>query len=94
MGRVINNTDVICEIKSDGDVIPMRFRILNDEGIYEDYTIRGYRRALRKDAYTTQDGLTVCNKDKVFECRIISDGNYRTVRLYFNKDNLKWRIGI
>ena len=93
MNRVIDNADVICEMKPGGEIIPMRFRIVNDDGLYEDYTVRGYRRG-KRGAYTSPDGLAVCNKDIVYECRVLVDDIYKTVRLYFDTDSLKWRVGI
>ena len=92
MSRVINEVDVIAEHKADGTIIPMRFRILNEDGVYESYTIKGYREIFRNDAYTTPDGLYVSKQVRVFECRVIVLGNYRTVRLYFNISNLNWRL--
>ena len=53
MGRVIDKVDVICEYKADGKVIPMRFRLINEDGVYEAYTIKGYRQIFK------QEGLTV-----------------------------------
>ncbi|MBE5842093.1 hypothetical protein SAMN02910275_00114 [Butyrivibrio sp. INlla18] len=94
MSRVIDKVDVICEHKADGNIIPMRFRLMNDDGVYEAYTIKGYRQILRKDVYTTPDGLTVCSRDKVYECRVLILDMYRTVRLYFNTANGTWRIAI
>ena len=40
MSRVIDKVDVICEHKADGNIIPMRFRLMNDDGVYEAYTIK------------------------------------------------------
>ena len=40
MGRIIDKVDVICEHKSDGTVIPLRFRLMNEDGAYEAYTRR------------------------------------------------------
>ncbi len=94
MSRIIEKLDVICEHKADGSVIPLRFRIMNDDGEYEAYTIKGYRQVFRKDVYTTPDGVTVCSRDKVFECRVIILDMYRTVRLYFDTNNCSWRIAI
>ncbi len=94
MSRVIDNVDVICEHKADGNVIPLRFRIVNDDGEYETYSIKGYRQLFRKDVYTTPDGVTVSSRDRVFECRIIILDMYKTVRLYFNITNCSWRIAI
>ena len=94
MSKVIDKVDVICEHKSDGTMIPMRFRILNEDGDFESYTIKGYREILRKDCYTTPDGLLVCSKDKVFECRVVILEMYKTVRLYFDKNSCSWRLAV
>ncbi len=94
MSRVIDKVDVICEHKSDGTVIPMRIWLMNDDGVYESYTIKEYRQIMRKDCYTTPDGLTVCSRDMVFECRVLILDLYRTVRLYFNLNNCSWRLAI
>ena len=53
MSRVIDKVDVICEHKADGSLIPMRFRLVNDDGVYEAYTIKGYRQLFNKEKYTT-----------------------------------------
>ena len=94
MGKVIDSVDVICEHKSDGSVVPMRFRLMNEDGDLDAYTVKGYREIRNKTAYTTQDGIYVCGMDMVFECRIILDDTYRTVRLYFNKEKLRWKAAV
>ncbi len=94
MSRVINDVDVICEHKSDGDVIPLKFRIMNDDGVFEAYTIKGYRQIFRKDTYTTPDGVTVGTRDRVYECRVVVLDMYKTIRLYFDTINCSWRIAI
>lgn len=94
MSRVIDKVDVICEYKADGSIIPMRFRLMNDDGVFEAYTIKGYRQLFRKDVYTTPDGVTVCSRDRVYECRVVILDMYRTVRLYFNCDKNSWKIAI
>jgi hypothetical protein len=94
MSRVIDKVDVICEYKSDGSMIPMRFRLMNEEGAYEVYTIKGYRILHKSESYITPDGVMVCSKDRVFECRVLILDMYRTVRLYFNADRSAWKIAI
>ena len=32
MSRVIDTVDVICQHKSNGEVIPLRFRLMNEDG--------------------------------------------------------------
>ena len=94
MSRVTDKVDVICQFNSDGSIMPLRFRLMNEDGVYESYTIKEYRQIFRKDVYTTPDGLTVYSQDNVYECKVAFLDMYRTVRLYFNKSNCHWRIGI
>ncbi len=94
MGRVIDEVDVICQHKADGQIIPIKFRVMTDEGVYEEYKINGYREIEKKGCYTTSDGVCVCDRDRVFECRIIALNQYRSVRLYFSTARCTWRIAI
>ena len=86
--KVFDKIDVICQIKADGSVIPLKFRLKNEDGIYETYSIKSYKPIPKKGAYTTSDGLYVCDRTDIFECRVHLMGLERTVRLYYdNKDS-------
>ena len=94
MSRVIDTVDVICQHKSNGEVIPLRFRLMNEDGQYENYTIKGYRTVTHPGPYTTPDGLYVSYSTFVFECVVVVLAYKRKVRLYFETHNSKWRIAI
>lgn len=94
MSRIIDKVDVISEHKADGIVIPMRFRLMNEDGVYEAYTIKGYKQLYHKETYTTPDGVYVCSKHLVFECRVLILDMYRTVRLYFDKEKVSSYDGL
>ena len=91
---VVEQVDVICEYKSDGKLIPYKFRIMNEDGEYETYSVKEYRELPKKGAYTTQDGIYVSNKDRILECKIVILGTQKITRLYYNPDLEKWRLGI
>ena len=93
MSKIIEQVDVIAEFKSDGTIIPMRFRILNENGEYQQFTIKAVKQADKKGAYTTEDGLYVSNADLVFQCKIITLDTERFVRLYFHPHTCSWRLG-
>lgn len=93
MSKVINKVDVIAEFKHDGSIIPMRFRIMNEDGEYESYTIKAYKEVPKKGTYTTEDGIYICNDDLVFQCRIIILNTERIVRLYFRPKSNSWILG-
>ena len=94
MSKVIDSLDVICQHKSNGDIIPIRFRLMNEDGEYETYTIKGYRNITHPGPYTTPDGLYVSNNVYIYECLVVVLNYKRKVRLYFDTHNCKWRIAI
>ena len=94
MSKVIDKVDVIAEYKSDGTIIPMRFRMMNEDGEYEAFTIKAYKQMPKKGTYTTEDGVYICNEDLVFQCKVIVLNIERIVRLYFFKQKNSWILGI
>ena len=95
MSKVIDKVDVIAEFKSDCTIIPMRFRMINEDGEYVSFTIKAYKQVPKKGTYTTEDGVYICNEDLVvFQCKIIVLNTERFVRLYFFKQRSSWRLGI
>ena len=95
MSKIIEKVDVICEHKSDGSLIPMRLRFMNDDGEYETYNIKGYREAEQKGSRTTNDGIYVSESTFIFECMIIAMNTKRIVRLYYDpRINNNWRMAI
>ena len=72
----------------------MRFRIMNEDGEYQSCTLKAYKQLPQKGTYTTEDGLYVCNDDVLFKCKVIILDTERIVRLYFNKSQCKWKLGI
>ena len=83
--------DVICEHKADGDIIPLRIRILSEEGEYLTFSIREYRDLSHRGTHTTGDGVFVTNNTLVFECHIEIFGSQKTVRLYYDVNRSRWR---
>ena len=84
----INNVDVICEHKSDGTIIPMHFQIIDEDGTYQRFTIKGYLENKIDGTYTTKDYVYVTKEAKIFECKINVLGYKKFVRLYFFSHNM------
>ncbi len=87
-----NRVDVICQHSRDGEVIPLRLRLCDEEGELHAYTIKGYRDLSGRGAYTTQDGVYVTDRMQVFECHIQVLGRIRTVRLYYDHVRNLWAM--
>ena len=95
MNKIFDKVDVICEIKSDGTVIPIRFRLLNEDGEFETYKISSYRPVPKQGTYTTKDKIYVSNSTEIFECRVTIFGLVRTVRLYYDPKNTSiWKLAV
>ena len=95
MKKIIEEVDVICQHKSNGNIIPLRLRFKNDDGEYETFTIKGFREAEKKGTHTTEDGIYVGDYTYIFECLIICMNMKRIVRLYYDpKAGTKWRMAI
>ncbi|MCR4830622.1 MAG: hypothetical protein K5883_04135 [Pseudobutyrivibrio sp.] len=95
MNKVFDKVDVICEMKSDGTVIPIKFRLMNEDGDYEFYKVNSYRAVPKQGAYTTKDNLFVCNSTEIFECKVAIFGLIRTVRLYYEpKSGNTWKLAV
>lgn len=95
MSKVIDSVDVICQHRSNGEIIPIRFRLMNEDGEYENYTIKGYRPITHKGTYTTPDGIFVSGcTTLIYECFVVVLNSKKTVRLYFETRNCKWKIAI
>ena len=79
----VDSVDVICQHKSNGEIIPIRFRLMNEDGEYENYTIKEYRPLNHKGTYTTPDGIFVSEcTTLVYECVVVVLNSKRKVRLY------------
>lgn len=93
MGKMKPTTvDVICQHTKTGDIIPMRVRVTDEDGIYQAYNIKQYRMVDKNCAYTTPDGIYVYNKIMLFECTIIVFGQNKSIRLYYDLENGIWKI--
>ena len=90
---VVNKVDVICEHKSDGAIIPLRFQIVDEDGVYQRFTVKGYKLMKNHGAFNTVDGLYIANDTDVYECRIEVLGVRKDVRLYCSKRGAEWKLG-
>lgn len=95
LNRVFEKVDVVCEHKSDGSVIPLRFRLMNEDGEYEMYKINSYRPLPKQGTYTTKDNIYVSNYTDIFECKVRIFGLDRTVRLYYDaRTSNTWKVAV
>ena len=86
--------DVICQHSRDGVIIPIKIRLMDSDGQFQQYRIRGYRDVSRHKELHMPNGVTIVSdaEIKVFECRIQVLGQERTIRISYNQRDYGWRI--
>lgn len=92
MHKSLTPIDVISLHTKDGDIVPIRIRIQDEDGIYQAYNIKSYKNLSHRGAYTTPDGLYVSNDILVYECKIMCFGREKIIRLYHNPARIIWQM--
>ena len=96
MKEVINKNqfaDVICQHKTDGTIIPLRIRIKDEDGIYQEFNIKGYKDLTHIGAYVLPNGVSASNNHlHSFECKIMVFNQQRLLKLFYNAYDCRWQI--
>ncbi len=95
MKRNLQAVDVICQHSRDGSLIPIRVRVVDDDGDLQTYTIKGYRQLPHQGTRTMPDGVHVSNETLIYECNIINFGTKKMIRLYYEPHGgTVWRMTV
>ena len=86
--------DVICQHLTDGTVIPMRIRVVDEEGERRVFNISAYKDLSGQGARTMPDGIYVSNDIMVFECHIVIQDQRKSLYLYYFPAKMQWAISI
>lgn len=84
--------DVICQHSKDGEIIPLRVRLTDEDGQRQAYTIKEYKDLSHQGTRTMPDGIYVTDKSVIFECRISVFDRLRMIRLYYDPESMVWRM--
>ena len=84
--------DMICEHKKDGTMIPIKFRVIDDDGLLHEYRIRAYRDLSYKGPYEMPNGIIATSTIFPFECKIDCFGREKVLLLYYNCDQHVWTL--
>ena len=90
--QFIRNVDVISIHYKDGQIVPLRIRVEDEDGEEHTYSIKDYKDLSGRGAYTTSDGIYVTDRILHFECRIVVLGQIRRLRLYYHRNTEIWTI--
>ena len=94
MGKMLeknHKVDVICQHNRDGSIIPIKIRVIDEDGEFQTYMIRGYRQL----NFREED---VCSVDSIkkhiwrFECKISVFDKEKIITVLYNSYENLWRL--
>lgn len=84
--------DVICMHSRGGEIVPIRIRVMDEEGLYQSFTIKEYRELSHQGTYTRPDGMYVTNETLIYECKINIFGKTKLICLYYEPTRIVWKM--
>ena len=79
MKEELSAVDVICQHSRDGAMLPIKIRIVDEDGEYQTYKVKTFRDLSHQGTREMPDGVFVTNRTLVYECDIIAFGRKRTI---------------
>ena len=88
------NVEMICQHKADGSIIPIKIRMLDDDGAYQEFRIRAYKDLSYKGTVFDLPDASKVHTSGIypFECRISCFGREQTLRLFYNSYEHTWKL--
>ena len=88
------NIDMICQHNADGTIIPMKIRMLDDDGAYQEYKIRAYKDLTYKGNVFEMPDVGNVHTSGIypFECKIESFGREHMIKLFYNSYEHTWKL--
>ena len=87
------NIDVICMHTMDAQIIPLKIRLKDEDGMYQTFLIREYKDLSSKGCYTLGNGIMVNGIDIIsFEIKIQVFNQLKTMKISYHKRENVWRL--
>ena len=85
---------MICQHNSDGTMIPLKIRMLDDDGAYQEYKIHSYKDLSYKGVPLDRLDAGKVHSSGIypFECKIECFGQERTIRIFYNSYEHTWKL--
>ena len=84
--------DVICQHTKEGSIIPLKVRLMDDDGEYQIFWIKGYKELAHPGEEHMPNGIGSANHIWRFECKIAVFGTERRILLFYNAYENQWRL--
>ncbi|MCR5639893.1 MAG: hypothetical protein K6G04_00920 [Lachnospiraceae bacterium] len=79
--------DVICQHKQNGDIIPLKIRLQDEDGEYQAYTVKAYRCTNLNKTINPQRQSVV-----TFECKITAFGREHVIGISYSFADGLWKV--
>jgi hypothetical protein len=95
MGDFKNRTiDMICRHNKDGTMMPIRFRMTDDDGLIHEYRVKTYKDLSHKGTFEMPNGVTATSTIFPFTCKIDCFGTEKELLLYYNSSDHVWTMAV
>lgn len=84
--------DVICQYTKDGQLIPLRIKIKDEDGMYQTFTIKRYKELSHAGNHTTPYGTINHSLHWNFLCQVQVLNKLINIELFFNGNDHLWKI--
>ncbi len=85
--HVQKSLDVICQHKKDGNIIPIKIRLQDEDGEYQSYHIKSYRCHTLTNTPDSRRTTILC-----FDCKIIAFGHEQIIGIGYNYGTGLWQL--
>jgi len=93
---VDKNIDVICQHTKDGLIVPLKIRLMDEDGVYQNYVIKAYKdRSFHDKNYTMPNRVNVNSRQSwIFDCKIQVFDSSKLITIIYNTYDGIWRLSI
>ncbi len=95
MGKDINkNIDMICQHSADGTIIPLKIRMEDEDGAYQEYKVKAYKDLRYKGTLFDMPDVSRIHTSGIypFDVKIESFGHERTLKIFYNSYEHTWKL--
>ncbi|MCR4675363.1 MAG: hypothetical protein K5675_10145 [Lachnospiraceae bacterium] len=86
--------DVICQHTKDGKLIPLKIRLVDEDGEVQSFVIKGYRDYSDLKMKNAMTGNPISTSDIwAFDLRFQAFGTNRVIRVFYHLRSCVWTLG-
>lgn len=93
-GIMEKSLDIICQHLSNGDIIPIKVRLADEDGEFHIFQVKSYKVIDRPGDVCLPNLVNTTVSLWTFECKILVFGNLKIIRLHYNTYNGRWWVAV